>query len=126
MLHEDRYPFLNKGDYPMVVGERRVTSDTLRPTHNPATGEEIGKAYLAGPHEVNLAVAIAQEAFKVWSRLPPARREKLMLRYADLIEEHTDELSFIDTLDNGAPLSGTRAGVTRAVAQLRLLCWLGN
>lgn len=119
MQQSERFPFLGLGEYPMVIGDRKVTSRTLRPTYDPATGAEIGRAYLAGPEEVDQAVSSAQNAFRAWSRMPAAQREKLMHRYADAIEENAEELALIDTLDNGAPLSNTRGGVARAVEQMR-------
>jgi aldehyde dehydrogenase (NAD+) len=44
---------------------------------------------------------------------------KLILRFADIVEAHADELSVIDTLDMGAPLARARAGIAAGLARLR-------
>src|ERR1044072_1963611 len=54
-----------------------------------------------------------------WSKVKPSERQNLLLRLADLVEKNFDELSQLDTLDMGAPLSRTRAYRLRAVGMLR-------
>jgi aldehyde dehydrogenase (NAD+) len=44
---------------------------------------------------------------------------KLILRFADVVEQHADELSVIDTLDMGAPLARARGGIASGLARLR-------
>ncbi len=53
------------------------------------------------------AVAIARQTFEsgVWSQLPPAQRKKTLQRFADLIDEHAEELALLETLDMGKPIS---------------------
>jgi aldehyde dehydrogenase (NAD+) len=48
-----------------------------------------------------------------------AERQRIMLRLADLVEEHFEELAMLDTLDLGAPYSRTIMGKARASALLR-------
>lgn len=66
-----------------------------------------------------MAVTSAHNGLGRWTALKPAERELAMLRFADIVEEHLEELALIDTLDNGAPLAGSRNGVRRAIAHLR-------
>lgn len=47
----------------------------------------------------------ARKAFDegVWRRMDARERGNIMLRFADLIEKHTDELAALEALDNGKP-----------------------
>jgi phenylacetaldehyde dehydrogenase len=73
---------------------------------NPATEEPLAEVPLADTAAVDGAVAAADEAFrdKRWSGLDPVDQERVLRRLAALIEEHADELSWLETLDNGKPL----------------------
>jgi len=72
-------------------------------TTNPATGEELAQVARCGAPEVDDAVAAARSAMDSpgWRHMDPHRRGQLLLRLADLIEEHADELGVIETRDNG-------------------------
>jgi acyl-CoA reductase-like NAD-dependent aldehyde dehydrogenase len=76
-------------------------------THDPATGEVITELTEASPADVDAAVEAAADAFRspAWAGLLPAARARLLLRVADLIEEHGDELARLETLDQGQPLA---------------------
>jgi len=76
---------------------------------NPATGEPLAEAPLAGEREVDQAVRAAAAAFPVWRFTPPSQRARLMWALADRIEEHAEEFATIEVLDNGKPLGEARA-----------------
>ena len=87
---------------------------------DPATGRPIAELAEGAAEDVERAVRAARLAFGgPWSRWTPAMRMKLILRFADVIERHADELSVIDTLDMGAPLARTSAGIASGLARLR-------
>ncbi|TWT10003.1 aldehyde dehydrogenase family protein [Reyranella sp. CPCC 100927] len=89
-------------------------------TRNPATGEILADVAEGDAEDVNRAVAAARRAFKgSWSRVKPNERQMILLRLADLVERHFDDLALLDTLDMGAPLSRTRAGRQRVLGMLR-------
>ena len=76
------------------------------PTVNPSTGEVIAQIADAGREDVDLAVAAARAAFEgPWSRFTPVQRQNLLLAFADLIEENEAELTMLDVLDMGLPVS---------------------
>ena len=86
------------------------------PTINPATGEEIAQVAEADAADVDRAVKAARAAFErgPWRRkLPASERGRLLNRLADLIEQNADELARLETLDNGKPLTVSRAGDVR-------------
>src|SRR5579875_1527793 len=75
-------------------------------TFDPATGQPITSVALAREADVDRAVKAARRAFDEsdWPTLPAARRARLLQRFADLVEEHADELAELESLDNGKPL----------------------
>jgi betaine-aldehyde dehydrogenase len=70
---------------------------------NPANGEAIAEMPLSNEEDVNRAVAAAKRAFGEWSVTPPGERATALLKLADLIEEHADELSDLEAADAGKP-----------------------
>ena len=76
---------------------------------DPTTGEVDATIPLAGPAEVDEAVAVADEAFQAWRNTRPAQRGRLLFRLADVLEEHRDELVRRSVLDNGMPVRTAEA-----------------
>ena len=74
---------------------------------------------LAGPAEVDAAVAAARAAFPGWRRTPPGRPARLLLRLADLMAGAASELAALQSLEMGQPLKAARAGVGAAVEWFR-------
>jgi betaine-aldehyde dehydrogenase len=70
---------------------------------NPANGEAIAEMPLSTEEDVNRAVAAAGRAFGEWAATPPGERATALLKLADLIEEHADELSDLEAADAGKP-----------------------
>ncbi|MCW3004380.1 MAG: Aminobutyraldehyde dehydrogenase [Conexibacter sp.] len=79
------------------------------PVLNPATGEEIGQAQASGPVDVDRAVAAARRAFPGWAATPPGERALALLKLADLIEEHGDELATLEADNAGKPIEAVKA-----------------
>ena len=79
-------------------------------TENPANGEVIAHVQAGGPEDIDRAVAAARRSFEDgrWSRLAPADRKKVLLRFAALIEANTEELATLDSLEGGKPITDTR------------------
>jgi aldehyde dehydrogenase (NAD+) len=78
-------------------------------TVNPATEEKLTEVALAGPQDVDRAVAAARRAYDgVWSRLSGAERGKYLFRIARIVAERARELAVAESLDNGKPIKETR------------------
>jgi phenylacetaldehyde dehydrogenase len=78
---------------------------------NPSNGQVLVQESLGGAYEVDLAVQAARRAFESgpWSRMRPAERTRLLLKLADALEHHGDELALLETLNTGKPLKMARA-----------------
>ena len=79
------------------------------PILNPATGEVIAHAPLSSVEDVNRAVDAADAAFDEWSHHAAGERALALLKLADAIEEHADELSEIESDNAGKPIAAMRA-----------------
>ena len=89
-------------------------------TINPHNGSLITRVARAGPADVDRAVAAASTAFPAWGRLAAAARGRILLRLADLIESHADELARLESLDTGHPIRDSRnLDVARTAATFR-------
>jgi aminomuconate-semialdehyde/2-hydroxymuconate-6-semialdehyde dehydrogenase len=87
---------------------------------DPSTEEVIAAIPDSDERDVDEAVQAAKRAFPSWSRTPAAERSKLLLRLADVIEKHFDELAELEAQDSGKPLSLARTlDIPRAVANFR-------
>jgi aldehyde dehydrogenase (NAD+) len=74
-------------------------------TVNPATEETIAQVAEGGREDVDRAVRAAHGALSTWSRMDARERGKRLARWADLIDEHREELGRLESLDNGKPLT---------------------
>ncbi|MFE7422176.1 aldehyde dehydrogenase family protein [Rhodococcus sp. NPDC057529] len=90
-------------DGTFVDAEGGATFDNL----SPATGQVLNKVAAASEADVDTAVAAARRAFDggAWSKIAPAERKAVLLKFADLIEQNTTELALIDSIDAGKPIT---------------------
>ncbi len=74
---------------------------------NPANGKKIADIASCEVEDVNRAVKAARRTFEsgCWSRMKPADRKKVLLKFADLVEKNADEIALLDTLNAGKPIS---------------------
>jgi betaine-aldehyde dehydrogenase len=78
------------------------------PILNPANAEVIAHAPLSGEQDVNRAVAAARKAFEGWSTTTPGERALAMLKLADAIEEHAEEITELESANAGKPINAFR------------------
>jgi betaine-aldehyde dehydrogenase len=70
---------------------------------NPATAEPLAEAPLSSAEDVDRAVEAAQRAFESWGVTTPKDRSLALLKLADLVEEHAQELADLESADAGKP-----------------------
>ncbi len=116
--------FLHRHEHFMLIGNDWVNArcgarlDTL----NPATGEVLGSIPAGDATDIDLAVTAARAALESpsWRDLTGAQRARLLWKMADLMEQHLDELSELETLDQGKPLWVAKyAEIPGAIDQFR-------
>jgi betaine-aldehyde dehydrogenase len=99
-----------------VAGRWRPGSGDVYESLYPATGEPIARLRAASVADVDEAVEYADRAFRTsgWAQKLPHERATVLHRVAHLIRERGEELAQKQRLDNGKPISETRALVASA------------
>jgi gamma-glutamyl-gamma-aminobutyraldehyde dehydrogenase len=109
-----------------VIGSDRPSSPEKIPVINPATGKEVGNVPRGTKVEIDLAVAEARRAFDhgPWPKFSPRERKEHLLKFANKIEEHRDELAALVTLEMGKPISDSWGIELRAL--IRTIQWFAE
>ena len=121
-LSEAPREFLGRVPGKLLIGEGwSETSDGRTfATLDPATGNEICQVAQGGVDDVKRAVAAARAAMDgPLRKVNPAKRSALINSLAELIKANGDELSELESLDNGKPLAAAKGDVAATVNHLR-------
>jgi betaine-aldehyde dehydrogenase len=89
-------------------GFRRGTSGESHDVVNPATGAVVASTDLAGPQDVDTAVAAATAAHAEWSRATPGERAAALTALAAAMAERAEEYAQVETAQSGKPIKLTR------------------
>lgn len=98
---------LNFPDHAVIDGQHcAAQSGQTFAAINPATGQCLANVAACGEADVDAAVRNARQVFEAgtWSQRPPAERKQVLLRLADLLMTHRDELALLDSLNMGKPV----------------------
>ncbi|MBT2304836.1 aldehyde dehydrogenase family protein [Variovorax paradoxus] len=124
-----RPQFLDERTKLLLIGGQWVNaaSGETFDSINPSTGDRLATVALAGAEDIDRAVAAARAAFEgPWHKVKPVDRQRMLLKLADLVEAHGEELATLDSLDMGAPITRTLASRPRWVALLRYYAGLAT
>ena len=94
-----------------IAGTSGRSADVM----NPATGEVQAQVALASKAEMDAAIARAAEAQKGWAATNPQRRARVMMKFAQLINDHIDELAELVSREHGKTLPDGRGDVQRGL-----------
>jgi aldehyde dehydrogenase (NAD+) len=87
---------------------------------NPHDNSRLAEVTEARAADIDRAVAAASKAFPAWRATAAADRGRLLLKLADAIEAHAEELAEIESLDTGHPIRDSRGlDVPRTAATFR-------
>lgn len=111
-ITEQTRGFLSR-PHQMLIGGKWIDSasgETLAVV-NPADGSTIANIQAGNEQDIDRAVKAARKAFDdgPWSTMSLGARAKLLWRIADLIEGRAEEFAVLETLDNGKPITSSRA-----------------
>src|SRR2546427_7412830 len=98
-------------EHRLYIGGRFVPAEdgATLPSLNPHDNTPVAAVWGAGKADSDKAVDAARAAFPKWSRTAAAERGRLLLKLAERMEEHAEELARLEPLDPGHPLRDTRA-----------------
>jgi malonate-semialdehyde dehydrogenase (acetylating)/methylmalonate-semialdehyde dehydrogenase len=99
------------------IGGTETTGASTRtaPVWNPATGQQQAQVLLAEPADVDAAVQAASKAFDEWRDAGLVRRARVMFKFRDLVERHTDEIAGIIADEHGKTVSDAKGEVVRGM-----------
>ena len=106
----------------LIDGEWVRSEGPLRDVVNPATQQAIAQVPISTKDEFDEAVASAQDAYADWRRTPPVARARCMLRLRDLLEEHFEEVSRIQTMEHGKTIDESRGETRRGIEMVEVAC----
>ena len=90
------------------------------PNYEPSSGTVYTNVARSDYSDLERAVSAASNAFDSWSLTPIEERSRILIRLADLIEKHLDDLALAESVDTGKPLSlARRIDIPRAAANFR-------
>ncbi|WP_159944643.1 MULTISPECIES: aldehyde dehydrogenase family protein [unclassified Nocardiopsis] len=90
-----------------IGGRRRDTGGRREPVVSPANGGQIAELGICAAADVDRAVAAARRVQPAWAARPDQERKEVLLRLADSLERHSEELALLETLDIGKPITQT-------------------
>jgi acyl-CoA reductase-like NAD-dependent aldehyde dehydrogenase len=99
--------FASSAQQLLIDGERTEAGDGRTfETFDPATGEPITSVAHGNAADIDAAVGAARRALEEgpWRKVSAADRARLLNRLADLVDEHSEELAQLESLDNGKPV----------------------
>ena len=73
---------------------------------NPSTAETIERVSWASADDVDRAVGAATEASAAWAATSPGERASVVLKLADALDTHTEELARLESRNVGKPIAG--------------------
>ncbi|NRR29183.1 aldehyde dehydrogenase [Oxalobacteraceae bacterium] len=110
------------------IGGERVWSRSEQRFDNlsPVDGRNLGAVARCDGADVDLAVAAARAAFedRRWAGKSPAQRKRVLIRFADLVQQNGAELALLETLDMGKPIKYSQSVDVNSTANC--LRWYGE
>jgi len=93
---------------------------------SPIDGRSLGRVAECEAEDIDRAVDVARKVFDKgsWSDSKPTHRKKVLLKFAQLIQQHGEELALLESLDMGKPV--TDALAVDVAASVRCMAWTGE
>jgi malonate-semialdehyde dehydrogenase (acetylating)/methylmalonate-semialdehyde dehydrogenase len=106
------------------IADKHVESNSGRtaPVYDPALGVVTKQVALANEAEINSAVAAAKAAFASWKHVPQAKRQQVLFKFRELLNERKPELAEIITSEHGKVLSDALGEITRGQEVVEFAC----
>lgn len=101
---------------------QKSQTDTFLDVANPATNEVLASVPMTPADEVDVAVQVADEAFKSWRRVPVTMRVHYLFTFRNLLEEHLDELARTITEECGKTYKESVGELRRGIENVETAC----
>ncbi|XP_061370845.1 methylmalonate-semialdehyde dehydrogenase [acylating], mitochondrial-like isoform X1 [Gastrolobium bilobum] len=113
---------------PNLIGGSFVDSKSLTfiDVINPATQEVVSQVPLTTDEEFKAAVSAAKKAFSSWRNTPITRRQRVMLKFQELIRRDMDKLAMNVTTEQGKTLKDAQGDVFRGLEVVEHACGMAT
>ena len=108
-----------------IDGVWRTSNEIGQDVLNPANESVLAFLPHATEKDLDDALESAQKGFKIWRDTPVQKRASILNKTADLIEERTNQISRIITLEQGKPLREAKGEILRTIETFRWNAELG-
>lgn len=106
----------------LINGEMRTDAVRTQDVFNPSTGEVSRQVALAGKSTVEEAIAAAEAAFPAWRNTPPMKRARIMFRFKELLEQHSDEICRLIGEEHGKIVHDAAGELQRGIENVEYAC----
>ncbi len=105
---DPRWELISREPYPLLIGgELRLAADGATfDAVSPRDERTVAQIAAAGPRDVDAAVSAARAAVDSgpWGATTARERSRVLERIAAMLEEHADEIAFLESVDAGKPI----------------------
>src|SRR5690348_6877275 len=105
-----------------IINDELRSSDKTHAVTNPRTEDSLWPCPIASTDDFEEAVAAAQKAFLTWGRTSVAERQAALVKLADVLEEHSQELGEILSQETGKSAILADIDVKASIAQCLYYC----
>lgn len=94
-------------EYKLYIDGKYVSSSTgtTIDSINPADGSVFAKVHMASKEDIELAIASAHKAQKLWAKTTPREKEAVLLRAAEIFERRADDIRDILMRESGSTIA---------------------
>jgi len=106
-----------------INGENhKGSSDRTAPVFDPALGKAVSEVSLANQADIEAAIASAKAAFPAWRDTSLAKRQQIIFKFRELLNQRKHELAEIITAEHGKVLSDALGEITRGQEVVEFAC----
>jgi len=105
-----------------IDGEWVESKGEIKDVVNPAKCELIARVPISTKEEIDMAVEAAKAAFPDWRRTTPVARSRCLFRLKQLMEEHFEEVSRVQTQEHGKTIDESRGETRRGIENVEVAC----
>lgn len=127
-MQQKIHSLLNENRYPLIAGIDTYSSCEMRQFESPL-GVDLPGQTICGKIEIDISVARAQEAHAIgqWRNADRASRKKVLLTWANLLEEASTNLALMDCIQTGRSLNNFQQdSIPKAIEALRWFAELAD
>lgn len=106
----------------LINGQIVDNQDNYQDVYNPALGEVTKQVCMASPQTVQQAIKAAEEAFPAWRHTPPMKRARIMFRFKELLEQHSEQICKLIGEEHGKISHDAAGELQRGIENVEYAC----